>query len=141
MTMPKDEKPLNNDDHDTVSSSTEAAYRQYDRLAEDWGLHHDLIWQIPTVAIAIIGGILTVSYSFLAGMPRAILLGIGSALIFALTIALAKHRLGADARSQFLMDLETEIFKIKQFPIKTDGIKHYLKDKSLTNAISFFNKT
>lgn len=138
MTMPKDEKPPNNDDHSTISSSTEAAYRQYDRLAEDWRLHTGLIWQIPSVAVAIIGGILTVSYSFLVDIPRVVLLSIGSILMLALTIALAKHRLGAEARSQFLMDLETETFKIKQFPIKSDGIKHYLNDKSLTHDRLFY---
>jgi hypothetical protein len=105
MTIPKDEKPSNNGDQNPISRSTQAAYRQYDRLAEDWRFHHNLIWQIPSVAIAIIGGIVTVSYQFLNGLPRVILLSIGSALIFALTIALAKHRLGADARTQFLCDL------------------------------------
>ena len=131
--MPKDEKPSNNDHRKSISPSTEAAYRQYDRLAEDWRLHHNLVWQIPSVAIAIIGGILTVSYSFLDGMPRAVLLGIGSVLIFALTTALPKHRLGADGRSQFLLDLETEIFKVKPIPTKTNDIKEYLKDRSLTD--------
>jgi hypothetical protein len=133
MIMPKDEKPSNNDHENSISPLIEAAYRQYERLAEDWRLHQNLIWQIPSVAIVIIGGILTVSYSFLNGIPRAILLGIGSVLIFALTTALAKHRLGAEARSQFLVDLETEIFRIKQIPTKTKDIKEFLKDRQLTD--------
>jgi hypothetical protein len=138
MIMPKDEKPSNNDHENSISPLIEAAYRQYERCAEDWRLHQNLIWQIPSVAIAIIGGILTVSYSFLNGIPRAILLGIGSVLIFALTTALAKHRLGAQARSQFLLDLETETFRVKQIPTTTKDIKEYLKDRPLTDDHRLF---
>lgn len=138
MTMPKDKKPSNNGDQNPISPSTEAAYRQYDRSAEDWRFHHNLIWQIPSVAIAIIGGIVTVSYNFLNGLPRVILLSIGSVLIFALTTALAKHRLGADARTQFLSDLETEIFKVKPILTKTNDLIDYLEEKkSLTNSWLF----
>jgi hypothetical protein len=125
MTMPKEWRPPN----------TEATYRQYDRLSIDWRMHHNLIWQIPSVAVAIMVGILTVSYNFLNDIPRVILLGVGSAVILALAVALAKHRLGADARTQFLQELETKIFRIERFPLKTEDIETYLGDGLTKNRL------
>ena len=78
---------------------------RYNRYAEDWRFHHKLIWEIPSVAMAILAGILTVSFSFLGPLPRVALLGLGAGLIFGLFLAVLKHRFGADLRTNFLEDL------------------------------------
>jgi hypothetical protein len=66
--------------------------KQYERLVEDWRFQHKLIWEIPSVAIAIMTGILFAvytQYENLNPIIRVVMLFAGSALFFALTIALA----------------------------------------------------
>jgi hypothetical protein len=78
---------------------------RYNRYSEDWRFHHRLIWEIPSVASAILIGILTVSYFYLDLIPRAIALLVGAALILALAHSVRKHRFGADLRTNFLYDI------------------------------------
>ncbi|MCP8303906.1 MAG: hypothetical protein H3Z50_00300 [archaeon] len=113
-------------------TTNESVLRQYDRLAEDWRHFNTIAWQLPSVAIAIIAGVLGVAYEFLEGYPRVLFLGLGSAFIFALAIALAKHRFFMDARSQFLQDLESNRLNIDKFPITTPETEHYLEKKLAT---------
>lgn len=47
-------------------------------IVEDWRFHHKLIWEIPSVTFAILGGLLTISYSFLGLLPRLIFLILGA---------------------------------------------------------------
>jgi hypothetical protein len=93
---------------------------RYNRYAEDWRFHHKLIWEIPSVAMAILAGILTISFSFLGPLPRVILLGLGTVLIFGLFLAVLKHRFGADLRTGFLEDLGQDI---DTFPIRSGSDK------------------
>jgi hypothetical protein len=37
---------------------------RYNRFSEDWRFEHKLIWEIPSVTFAILGGLLTISYSW-----------------------------------------------------------------------------
>jgi hypothetical protein len=97
---------------------------RYNRYAEDWRFQHKLIWEIPTVTMAIIAGILTVAFSFIGlSWPRLAVLSLGTLLIFSLAVAVFKHRYGADLRTKWLEDLDKEGYKYR---IKSDLA---LKDK------------
>ncbi|MGI0043710.1 MAG: hypothetical protein ACRD47_08365 [Nitrososphaeraceae archaeon] len=99
---------------------------RYNRYSEDWRFQHKLIWEIPGVTIAIIAGILTVSFSFLGLLPRLVLLSLGTVLIFGLAVAVFKHRFSADLRTNFL----EEIGQDKDlFPIRSDKGLEYLNRK------------
>jgi hypothetical protein len=101
-----------------------ATQAQYDKLAQDWRHINTMIWAVPTVAISIMTGILIGTYGHLNGLPRVLSLGLGSLLLFALTIELVKKRLLMNAISASLHDLEAKL-KLTPFPYSTPGlIKH-----------------
>lgn len=110
----------------------DVALEQYKRFAADLRLQHKLIWEIPSVAVAIMAGIILVSFSTLSELPRIGLLCIGIALQFGLMVAVAKHRFTADARTEFLKELE-EILGTKSFPMKTVDTKPYLEERGFTS--------
>ena len=76
----------------------QARLAQYNRLAEDWRHLSNLIWQMPSLAIALLTGIMGVSYQFLGPFPRALLLTVG-----------AKHRLFHESTSVFMRELEDKL--------------------------------
>jgi hypothetical protein len=78
---------------------------RYNRYAEDWRFHHRLIWEIPGITSAIFGGIVVASFSLLGFLPRIFLLGVGMILMLVLTLAVRKHRVGADLRTNFLEEI------------------------------------
>jgi tetratricopeptide (TPR) repeat protein len=83
--------------------------KQYDKLAQDWRDINNIIWGIPAVAISIMTGIIVASYQAgLMGWPRIILLGVGSILLFALSLEVVKKRLLMNAISKRLHELETK---------------------------------
>ena len=53
---------------------------QYNRFAEDWRHVNTIIWQLPSIAISIMGGIVAVAYNLLEGWPRIMLLSTGFSL-------------------------------------------------------------
>jgi hypothetical protein len=70
-------------------------------------------------------GILAVSFTQLHSWPRIVLLAVGSFFLLALTIAVAKHRLGADIRTIEIQDLEAKL-GMKRLPLVTkDAVKVY----------------
>lgn len=117
--------------NDGINNTKDFYLIQYNRAAEDWRHISSLIWQIPTVAVAITSAIFGISFQFLDGIPRSILLFLGSLFLFTLSIALAKYRLFHDSRTTWLQYLEKE-FKITQMPVTTEETKTYLKNKNIT---------
>jgi type III secretory pathway component EscS len=107
---------------------TEARIKQYERLTEDWRFHHKLIWEIPTVAVAIIAGILVVSYTQLQSspVPRIVLLILSGVLLFGLTAAVVKHRFGADYRTANIMQAEQDL-GIPVLPLETRQARDRMK--------------
>ena len=79
---------------------------QYNRFAEDWRHVNTIIWQLPSIAISIMGGIIAVAYHFLEGWPRIMLLSTGSLFMFVLTIVVARQIDFANTRFRFLQYLE-----------------------------------
>lgn len=109
----------------------DVALKQYERFAADLRFQHKLIWEIPSVAVAIMAGIILVSFSTLNELPRIGLLCIGIVLQFGLMLAVAKHRFTADAKTEFLNELE-KILGTKSFPMKTVDTKPYLEERGFT---------
>ena len=92
---------------------------QYEKLANDWRQVHSIIWGVPSVAIAIMTGIILVAFqSQLEGPPRIVTLSLGSLLLFALTVELVKKRLFMDALSVRLQELEGQY--TEKFPFTNE---------------------
>jgi hypothetical protein len=111
-------------DRDVNNEPNEARIKQYERLTEDWRFHHKLIWEIPTVAVAIMAGILTVSYTQLQSAPaaRVILLFVSGVLLFGLTVAVIKHRFSADYRTAYIIQTEQDL-GMPVLPLETKQIR------------------
>jgi hypothetical protein len=107
---------------DEGSRKYEAALKQYEWITGDWKFQHQLIWQIPSVAVAIMAGILAISFTQLHSWPRIILLAIGAVLLLALTMAVVKHRFGADIRTRWIEVMEIK-FGLDPFPLVTEEAK------------------
>jgi hypothetical protein len=108
---------------------------QYDKLTENWRHFNDIIWQVPTVAVAIMTGVIVAAYSpYLEGSPRIAALGVGSLFLFALTIEIIKKREHMNAISFLLKDLQVGLGMPAEFrfPLGTKfaEIKHTI-DKSV----------
>jgi hypothetical protein len=104
---------------------------QYDKLTNDWRSFNNIIWGVPTVAIAIMTGILIGAYDRLADgtWERIASLGIGSIFLFALTIEVIKKRYHMNVISSLLKDLQVELGLEEKFrfPLGIDGdINKYL---------------
>ncbi len=88
---------------------------QYSRFAEDWRHVNTIIWQLPSIAISIMGGLVAVAFNFLEGWPRIMLLSAGSLFMFVLTIVVARQIVFANTRLRFLQYIESK-FNAKVFP-------------------------
>jgi len=105
---------------------------QYDRLTQDWRQIHNVIWGIPSIAISIISGVIIVAYN-IQGLPRILVLGLGSIFLFSMTVEIVKKRLTMDAMSARMQRIEL-IWKSQltcgEFPSKTIDLlmeEHKLK--------------
>ena len=77
---------------------------QYSKLSDDWRHFNNIIWGVPSVAVAIMTGVILAPYNpDLQGWPRITYLGVGSLFLFALTIELVKKRLHMNAISFLLI--------------------------------------
>lgn len=64
---------------------------QYQKLGEDWRHFNSIIWGIPSVAVAIMTGIIITAYQpQLVGWPRFTSLAVGSLFLFALAVELSR---------------------------------------------------
>lgn len=82
---------------------------QYEKLGNDWRAINQIIWQIPTAAIAITTGIIIAAYQqYLVGLPRIFILIIGSLLLFSLAVESVKKRLHMDAIGVTIDKIEKE---------------------------------
>jgi hypothetical protein len=108
---------------------------QYIKLADDWRSFNNLIWAVPTVAIAIMSGMLIAAYRpEFESLPqvRVIILSLGSLFLFTLTVEVVKKRFHMNAITSLLQDLE-EGLGLKpnfRFPLGTEGIEKYIEGKS-----------
>ena len=88
---------------------SEEEITQYNQCSEDWRHYDKAIWQMPTVAITIASAILAVAYQYVQELlPRAFILLLGGLLLLSITVALIKHRLFHEQRTEFLSDTEND---------------------------------
>ncbi|HEY7079671.1 MAG TPA: hypothetical protein VH500_08220 [Nitrososphaeraceae archaeon] len=89
------------------SSKDDAKTSQYNKLSEDWRQFNSILWGIPTIAVAIMGGVVVAAFQpGLLGWPRFVLLVVGSFFLFALTIETIKKRVHMDTISDVLNELQ-----------------------------------
>lgn len=113
------------------------------------------MWGIPTVAVAIMTGIIVAAYQpQLAGLPRLALLSVGSLFLFGLVVEICRKRLHMNVISLLLRDLQKDGLKLDeefQFPLglpidtcnKQDIedylAKHPIKEDRLFNKFKSFS--
>jgi Double zinc ribbon len=108
---------------------------QYNKLANDWISFNNLIWAVPTVAVAIMTGMLVAAYRpefNLLPHVRIVILSLGSLFLFALTIEVVKKRFHMNVISLLLKDLQAELGLKEEFrfPLGISGdIDEYLKKR------------
>jgi hypothetical protein len=131
------EVPKGND-----NNRIDALKKQYDKLTEDWRYFNNLIWGVPTVAIAIMTGIMIGAYQNLhdGSWERIASLSIGSFFLLALTIEVIRKRYHMNVISSLLKDLQVELGLQEkfQFPLGiSDDIDKYLDKKRIVEGIQF----
>jgi len=101
---------------------------QYERIAEDMRNIDRISWELPSVAVAIMTGLVAVSYYYLTGLIRFSVLFLGGCFLLTLTIANAKHRFMMDVKTRFLQQIEREL-QIQVFPTTTKESIIYLEEQ------------
>ncbi|OGD54032.1 hypothetical protein A3K80_00250 [Candidatus Bathyarchaeota archaeon RBG_13_38_9] len=89
----------------------------YEEIGKECLFLDRLIWEIPSLALAIIVGIITVAYYYVSTLLiRMILLLIGIFWYFTIIVATEKHMLFVWNRKERLMLIEDRYFKIPDLP-------------------------
>jgi hypothetical protein len=127
---------------DNGNTRIDVLKKQYDKLAEDWRYFNNLIWGVPTVAIAIMTGIMIGAYQNLpdGSWKRIASLAIGCFFLLALTIEVIKKRYHMNVISSLLKDLQVELGLQEkfQFPLGISGdIDKYLDNKRMVEELQF----
>ena len=95
---------------------------QYEACSVHHSAFYSLIWQIPTVAIAIGGGLTTLVFgASVSPTLRILLLFVGTIFMAAMTIALERFRMFQIRRRKDLQEIEQELAKLGAKPIAWDG--------------------
>ena len=111
-------EPLEPDDN----ARTAILLAQYEACSVHHSAFYSLIWQIPTVAIAIGGGLTTLVFgSSVSPVLRILLLFVGSVFMVAMTIALERFRMFQIRRRRDLQEIEKELTILGARPIAWDG--------------------
>lgn len=106
---------------------------QHRRGWEELEHFRDFTWKVPSVAVAIIAGLISVSKLIEVPRESAILMLCGLALLAVLSYVAYKIRLSESSREEFLSELEENFrdndLKIKPMPVGTLEIRKYLKER------------
>jgi hypothetical protein len=110
---------------------SEEEIAQYNQCSEDWRHYNNTIWQMPVTAITVASAIIAIAYQFInEALPRTVTLFFGSLVLLGLTIALIKHRLFQNQRTDFLDEIEMDWIASKKIRRligrKTKNIKNVL---------------
>ena len=107
---------------------------QYNKLTEDWRHINTMTWGVPAVAVTVMSGLILAAYQpQLEGWPRIVSLGVGSLLLFALTIEVIKKRLLMSAISGKLEDLEGSLKFSASTGKLIDYVDNLYKNSCYTN--------
>ena len=95
---------------------------QYEACSAHHSAFYNLIWQIPTVAIAIGGGLTTLVFgASVSPVLRIILLVVGTIFMAAMTIALERFRMFQIRRRKDLQEIEKELRSLGGRELAWDG--------------------
>jgi len=84
-------------------------------------------WQLLSLSITVTGITLGIAFSYLSGIPRALLLFITNLYLFALLVSLGKIRFFEVVRSEFIKKLEQEL-GLMPLPRKTSSAINFLRE-------------
>lgn len=110
-------------------NAEDAIKKQYDKLANDWRHFNTILWGVPSVAVAIMTGVIVGSYRpELEGWPRIVALSVGSLFLFALAIEVVKKRDHMNVISYMLKEIQDQLLPEKfRFPVGiSDDIEKYI---------------
>jgi len=72
----------------------------------DWRHYNSIIWQLPSVTVAIVGGLLGIAYTAIDELgPRTFVIFLAAFFAFVMLQALRKHRKFHDLRYEVIMDI------------------------------------
>jgi uncharacterized membrane protein (Fun14 family) len=95
---------------------------QYEACSVHHSAFYSLIWQIPTVAIAIGGGLTTLVFgAAVSPVLRILLLVVGTIFMAAMTIALERFRMFQIRRRKDLQEIEKELTALGARTLAWDG--------------------
>ena len=116
------EVPKGND-----SNRIDALKKQYDKLTEDWRYFNNLIWGVPTVAIAIMTGIMIGAYQNLhdGSWERIASLSIGSFFLLALTIEVIKKKISYERHIIIVKGSASRTWIAGQISISFRNLRRY----------------
>jgi len=73
---------------------------------EDWRHFDSLIWQIPSLSVAIVGGLLAIAYyAIQETTERGLVILLAALFLLVMTLALYKHRYFQEKRTTIIMKL------------------------------------
>ena len=85
----------------------------YRELAEEKRLYDRLIWQIPTLVLAITTGIVAVAYSYVQEtVTRVVIIFLGIFWVFAMLVVTTKHQYFGMIQRKLLMHIEYKYMRL-----------------------------
>lgn len=94
-----------------IDKNLEVLLTQYKEVYESHRMHDRFIWQMLTVGLAVISGLVIGAYRFIDGYARITILFIGAAIMFILAIISQKHRYFNSIEQDTLLKIEGELKK------------------------------
>jgi len=72
----------------------------------DWRHYNNIIWQLPSVTVAIVGGLLGIAYYAIDDLgPRTVVVFLAAVFAFVMLQTLRKHRKFHDVKYEVIMDI------------------------------------
>jgi len=103
---------------------------QYTRCSEDIRHYDRGLWQISSINLTVAGIIIGISFEYLSGYYRAIVLSLAFLLSLALTVILSKYVLFQLGRARFMHQIEKD-FEVEILPTSTTDILDFLKKRNI----------
>jgi len=85
----------------------------YEEVGEESRLYDRLIWEIPSVAMAIVGAFIAVAYGYIFNLwVRLVLLILAALWLFMVLVVSTRHMFFVDRQKMRLIDIEENSFEI-----------------------------
>jgi hypothetical protein len=88
---------------DEGNQNPEYMMEQLKQCWEDWRHYNSIIWRLPSLTTAIVGGLLGVAfYAVVDPLPRALVIALAAFFSFSMAVALVKHRWFHNVRTRVI---------------------------------------